>query len=155
MRICSGAGCLRAVPDSVRFCDECRPPASLTTGTTDQPIKQHTSGYDAELDRLRKSPRWQRLSRRVLREQPLCARCELRPSELTDHIVPAREAIAQAQNSGQYPFDRFAGYFLRSNLQGLDRKCHWEKTNEDKTHVGPWPDAVERERIAPKRRFRF
>jgi len=25
MRICSGAGCLRVVPDDVRFCDDCRP----------------------------------------------------------------------------------------------------------------------------------
>jgi 5-methylcytosine-specific restriction endonuclease McrA len=132
MRICSGAGCLRAVLDSIRLCDECKPTAAPVADS----IKNHTSGYDAELDRLRKSPRWQRLTHSVLRQQPMCARCQRDVSALTDHIVPAREAIAQARVSGRYPTDRFAGYFLRTNLQGLCRACHWVETNEDKIHRG-------------------
>lgn len=152
MRICSGSGCLRAVPDDVRFCDECKPPVVVEDPV--EAIKNHTTGYDAELDRLRKGPRWQRLSHRVIGEQPMCAMCDRRISELTDHMVPAREAIAQAQLSERY-LDRYAGYYLRSNLQGLCRPCHFQKTIDDKTHTGPWPDVVAAEMAAPKRRFIF
>jgi 5-methylcytosine-specific restriction endonuclease McrA len=75
--------------------------------------------------------------------------------KIGDHIVPAREAIEQARASGFYPFDRFAGYFLFSNFQGLCRPCHYDKTNEDKLHTGPWPDIIAIERAAPKRVFVF
>jgi 5-methylcytosine-specific restriction endonuclease McrA len=150
MRICSGPGCLRAVPEGVRFCDDCKPAKSATTE-----IRSHTSGYDAELDRLRKSQRWQQLRVRVIHRDPLCKRCGLTISEIADHIVPAREAIEQARASGRYPLDRSAGYFLFSNLQGLCRPCHYTKTNEDKLHVGEWPDIVAVERAAPKRKFVF
>lgn len=150
LRVCSGQGCLRKVADDVRFCDECKPsPKPESDG-----IVSHTSGYDEELDRLRKSPRWQRTSHAIIRAQPMCARCNDHLSDLTDHIVPAREAIAQARNSGQY-LDRWAGYFLRSNLQGLCRPCHYLKTVEDKTHVGPWTNVIAAERLAPKRRWTF
>ena len=148
MRICSGPGCLRVVKDAVRFCDECQPPA--LAGDDDE-IRTHTSGYDAEMDALRKSPRWQRTRKRIVQRQPLCGRCELHYTEIVDHTVPAREAISQARLSGRYPLDRSAGYFLESNLQGLCRGCHGVKTTEDKAHVGPWPDVVERERLTPKR----
>lgn len=152
MRLCSGPGCLRAIPDALRFCDECKP---TPTPPTEDDIKQHTSGYDAELDRLRKGPRWQRTRRAVVLRNPLCQRCELHITEEVDHIVPAREAIAQAQNSGRYIGDRYAGYYLKSNLQGLCRVCHRAKTLEEKAHTGPWPDVVAREAAAPKRRFAF
>lgn len=150
MRICSGVGCLRAVPDTVRFCDECKPAMQVDTSG----IRSHTSGYDAEIDRLRKGTRWPKIRVQVIRRQPLCARCELRVSEICDHIVPAREAIEQARASGKY-LDKYAGYFLLSNLQGLCRPCHGLKTDEDKTHTGPWPDVVAAEAAAPKRRFSF
>lgn len=61
-----------------------------------------------------------------------------------DHIVPAQIAVMQAQLSGKY-LDKWAGYFLRSNLQGLCRLCHYRKTLEDKTHAGDWPDVVAKE----------
>src|SRR5579872_2691093 len=110
MRVCSGAGCLRAVKDSVRFCDECKP-VQAGSNTLDG-IKDHTSGYDAELDGLRKGTRWQRVRASLIRRDPVCKRCHLRISEIGDHIVPAREAISQAQLSGKYPGDRYAGYYL-------------------------------------------
>lgn len=149
MRVCSGAGCLCKIEDGARFCEDCKPARSNADG-----IKAHTSGYDAELDALRKSARWQRIAHSVIRSQPLCARCD-RISELCDHIVPAKEAIAQTKASGRYPFSKHAGYFLRSNLQGLCRKCHGVKTLEDKAHIGPWPDVVAIEAAAPKRAFAF
>ncbi len=151
MRICSGAGCLRAVKDGVRFCDECKSAPS----PMDDAIREHTSGYDAELDALRKSQQWQRLRKRVVQRQPLCGRCEAHFTEIVDHIVPAREALSQARLSSRYSMYPTAGYFLESNLQGLCRSCHGMKTLEDKMHTGPWPDVVEREQLAPKKVWSF
>jgi 5-methylcytosine-specific restriction endonuclease McrA len=150
MRICSGPGCLRAVQDNVTFCDECKP----ARASTDE-IRNHTSGYDAELDRLRKGPRWQRIRKAVVLRDPLCQRCQLRITDEIDHIVPAREAIEQARASGRYLFDKYAGYYLKSNLQGLCRIDHHAKTLEDKAHTGAWPDVIAREQAAPKRRYTF
>lgn len=149
MRVCSGAGCLRAVEDSIRYCDECR---RLPNPADD--IKTHSTGYTAELDKLRKSLRWQRLRALVLRSQPMCALCNHALSVLVDHIIPAEIAVMQAQISGKY-LDKWAGYFLRSNLQGLCRVCHYEKTLHDKVHSGPWPDVVTIELAAPKRKWSF
>lgn len=150
MRVCSGPGCLRKVADDVRFCDECRPARPAAN-----PGRVHTSGYDAELDRLRKSPRWQRTRAVVAKRDPICKRCDRALTEIVDHVVPAREAITQAQLSGLYRLDKHAGYFFVSNLQGLCRACHWVKTNEDKLHTGQWPDVVAAEQAQPKRRFTF
>ena len=149
MRICSGPGCLRAVDDSVKLCDECKPAAQ-----TSDDARTHTSGYDAELDKLRKGTRWQRIRALVVRRQPLCATCDRALTEIVDHVVPAREALGHCRASGAY-IDRNAGYFLLSNLQGLCRPCHWVKTNDDKTHTGPWPDVIAIERAAPKKRWSF
>ncbi len=151
MRIGSGSGCLRAVPDDVRFCTECKPVLAIT----EDGIASHSTAYDAVLDGLRKSTRWQRVRVTAIKVCPLCARCGLRVSEIADHIVPAAIAVQQAQLSGQYPTDRYAGYFLLSNLQGLCRPCHGLKTLEDKAHVGPWSDVVEKEALRPKRKWVF
>ena len=45
----------------------------------------------------------------------------------------------------------WAGFFLRTNLQGLCRVCHIQKTIDDKTHTGAWRDAVALELARPKR----
>ena len=149
MRICSGAGCLRKIADGIRFCDECKPASPVDDG-----IRNHTSGYDAELDRLRNTPRWRRTRARVVQRQPFCKRCDVAVTEIVDHIVPAREAISQTRVA-MYNLDRNAGYFLESNLQGLCRSCHGLKTLEDKAHVGPWPDVVAIERAKFRRTFSF
>jgi len=85
----------------------------------------------------------------------MCVRCQLSIAREVDHIAPADVAIQQARDSGRYPFDRHAGYFLKSNLQGLCRPCHAVKTIEDKSHVGPWPDVIAKEEAAPKKRWAF
>ena len=150
MRLCSG--CQTKVPDDVRFCDECRAERAPHTQTGGH---EHTTGYDAVLDGLRKSARWQKVRAKAIARCPMCARCNLQLSEIVDHIVPALVAIQQARDSGKFPFDKYAGYFLLSNLQGLCRECHYRKTLEDKTHVGPWPDVVAIETAAPKKRWTF
>jgi len=74
--------------------------------------------------------------------EPFCCRCHTALTEIIDHIVPAAISIMQASQSGLYPYDKYAGYFIKSNLQGLCRACHWTKTNEDKAHSGPWPSVI-------------
>jgi len=150
VRICSGAGCLRAVPEDARYCEDCKP-APIQVDDT----REHSNAYTAELDAYRKSLRWQSIRARVICEQPLCARCERHISEIVDHVVPAQIAVQQARDSGRFSLDRSAGYFFRSNLQGLCRPCHWVKTLEDKTHVGPWLDVVTTELNKAKRSHSF
>jgi 5-methylcytosine-specific restriction endonuclease McrA len=159
VRICSGAGCLRKIEDGERYCSECLPkPVVLDDG-----IRKHNRVTEivlSEADRnayafLYSGKRWQRLRWVIARQQALCQRCKAAPTAIIDHRVPAGLVIIQAQRSGLYPFDKFAGFYFRSNLQGLCRSCHGFKTEEDKAHKGEWPDAVERERSQPKRKFTF
>jgi 5-methylcytosine-specific restriction endonuclease McrA len=91
----------------------------------------------------------------VLKRKPWCSLCDRALAEIVDHIVPAWVVIAQAQASGRWPFDKWAGYYLLSNLQGLCRSCHGKKTDEDMRHVGPWPDAMEKDAAAPKKVWVF
>jgi len=147
MRICSGAGCLRAVPDDVRFCEECKPKPS---GAHDD-IREHTTGYTEELDDLRKATRWQNVRALAASKFPVCARCQEALTEIIDHIVPAPVATRQVRDSGRFPYDRYAGYYLMSNLQGLCRPCHAAKTREDKQHLGEWPDVLAVHDAQPKK----
>lgn len=143
MRVCSGAGCLRVVLDSVRYCDECK-------GIGDSAIRTHTY---ADRDRYRKlygGQRWRSLARVVLHRFPICTRCRGRISEVADHIVPAGEAIRQAYDSRLYPLNPYAGFYILSNLTGLCRSCHGLKTEEDKGHVGEWPSIVTAKRKETK-----
>jgi hypothetical protein len=43
MRLCSGPGCGRVVPEGVRFCDECR--AERGVYVQADSVRQHTTGY--------------------------------------------------------------------------------------------------------------
>ncbi len=142
MRLCSGCG--SKVPDNVRFCDECKPAPAVDDG-----IASSTVSDRQRYQFLYESNRFQDgLRPRVLQRQPVCARCGIEPSVIADHIVPSGEAIRQAQESKLFPYSKYAGFFLLSNLQGLCRKCHAIKTAEDKAHVGPWPDVLQGERKA-------
>lgn len=150
MRICSGPGCLRAVNDDVRFCDECSPVVALVDG-----LREHSVTDRERYASLYSGRRWQRVREQAMRLHPLCDRCQLRVSEIIDHRIPAGVAIQQAIASGLYPLDRVAGFYFMSNLQGLDRACHWDKTLEDKLHTGAWPDVIAIEQQSRKRVFSF
>jgi 5-methylcytosine-specific restriction endonuclease McrA len=151
MRICSGAGCLRTVPDDVRFCDECKPQPKANDG-----LRVHTLTDRERYHFLYHSRRWwEKTQPQALRRCPFCARCQAAISEIVDHIVPAGIAILQAQESGRWPLDKYAGFWLQSNLQGLCRDCHAKKTAEDKAHVGPWPSVVDAYDAAPKKKWTF
>lgn len=144
MRICSGAGCLRAVPDGVRLCAECS-----------GPTKSHTYADRERCAHLYRTSRWKTKSASVLRRDPICKLCDVAISEVADHRVPASEAVRQVQESGRWPLDPVAGFFLAANLQGLCRACHKRKTDADKAHQGPWPDVLAAHDAMPKRKWVF
>lgn len=152
MRVCSGAGCLRVVPDDVRFCDECKPVTA-----EDEAIREHKpmNADRPKYAHLYDGPRWQKLRKLVLAKHPVCTRCNERLSTLADHIVPAGVAIEEVKASKRFPLDPWAGFYLMSNLTGLCRSCHGLKTNEDKAHVGPWPSVLEAHDAAPKKKWTF
>lgn len=153
MRMCSG--CQTKVEDNVRFCADCSAERQKQRDSAQDDIKVHGNKYDAEIAKIERGTRWQGTRKRVINRDPLCKRCGNRPSIVADHIVPAQVAIQQARDSGKFPYDPFAGYYLMSNLQGLCNQCHGTKTLEDKLHVGPWPDVVAIEEAAPKKKWTF
>jgi 5-methylcytosine-specific restriction endonuclease McrA len=152
MRICSGPGCLAAIPDDVKFCEECKPSADGNGNG----IRSHSNADRDTYAELYGGRRWKNgVQPRAMHRDPFCKRCETALSQLVDHIVPASVAIAQAKASGRYPYDPHAGFYLMSNLQGLCRSCHKTKTDEDKAHQGEWPDVIAKENAAPKKKWSF
>lgn len=149
MRICSGAGCLRAVADDVRFCDECKPQIIAPDD-----IRSHTLTDRERYHFLYSSARWTKLRTVVARSQPYCAVCQNKTTAIVDHIIPAGVAIVQAQESKQY-MDKWAGFFIRSNLQGLCHVCHIQKTIGDKAHCGAWPSVVSESTPLKRRSWSF
>lgn len=150
MRLCSG--CQTKVENDVRFCVACAAERKPVASTE----KEHTFSDRVRYAFLYASERWKRnVQPKAVKKYPMCARCDVAVTELIDHIVPAGEAIRQAQESGLYPLSPYAGFYFISNLQGLCRSCHFVKTNEDKAHVGPWPDVVAKERAQPKKVWSF
>ena len=154
MRLCSGAGCGRAIADDARYCAECL--AERGKPVVSDGIKQHSVTDRVRYAFLYASERWKRqVQPKALKACPMCARCGIKVSELVDHRVPASVVIEQAQASGLYPQSKYAGFYFTTNLDGLCRGCHWVKTNEDKAHVGPWPDAVALEQSKPRKVYSF
>jgi 5-methylcytosine-specific restriction endonuclease McrA len=152
MKLC-GRGCARAIPDDARCCDECAAERGLPVDG--QREHRGANVYGDELDALRKGKRWQDRRAKVLRKDPMCADCKLTHADIVDHIVPAAEALRQVRESKRFPFDRNAGYYLISNLQGLCRSCHGKKTLRDQAHSGEWPSVLEAEDKLPKKVWSF
>jgi 5-methylcytosine-specific restriction endonuclease McrA len=154
MRLCGGAGCQTAIPENVRYCPACT--EERTPKQSDDGIRSNSVSDRERYAFLYKGERWKRnVQPKALKACPMCSRCGIKVSELVDHIVPAGEVIRQAQESGLYPGRPYAGFFFSTNLTGLCRGCHWHKTNEDKMHVGPWPDAVALEQSKPRKVYSF
>jgi len=151
VRLCGR--CQSKVDDNVRFCDVC---TAERKAVASDDIRQHTVSDRVRYDFLYVGERWKRqVQPKALKACPMCARCGVAVSVLVDHVIPAGEAIRQAQVSGLYPLSKYAGFYFVSNLQGLCAPCHGIKTLEDKTHVGMWPDAVAKEQALPKKRYYF
>jgi len=83
MRLCSGPGCGRAIPDGQRFCDECQKEQPA------KPSRWERSKTDPIM-KLFSNPRWQRFRRLVLQQYPMCNGCHSAPSAVADHRIPAR-----------------------------------------------------------------
>jgi len=151
LRLCSEPGCGRAIPDSARYCAECK---------QDSTPKQTGADRDRYRDRY-DSPEWRLLRPRMMSRDPVCRcpasglydGCECggmcdRLTRVIDHEVPASHAIAECAaargDDGRllWPFNKFAGFYLQCNLRGLCDRCHAHKTMNDKSHVGPWPSVV-------------
>jgi 5-methylcytosine-specific restriction endonuclease McrA len=129
---------------------------SFKPADVDDGIREHTFSDKKRLGHLYGCPRWKTGTQpAVLARDPICKRCGTAMAEIADHVVPASIAIEQARASGKWPLDPVAGFFLMSNLQGLCRPCHGDKTVEDKAHSGPWPDVVAIEAAAPKKKWSF
>lgn len=60
---------------------------------------------------------WERLSRMIRRERPLCEHCGVAPSRMVDHIVPLRAGGARLD---------------LANLQALCLTCHAAKTRSER-----------------------
>ena len=103
MRVCAQPGCPILTTES--YCPQHR-------RSIDKAIKERT----AEQRKVYTTRRWKALRRRVLREQPWCAVCGMRPATDVDHIIPLRE--------GGPPFDRV-------NVQGLCKADHSAKTGRE------------------------
>lgn len=60
---------------------------------------------------------WERLSRMIRRERPICEHCGVAPSRMVDHIVPLRAGGARLEIE---------------NLQALCLPCHAAKTRSER-----------------------
>lgn len=60
---------------------------------------------------------WERLSRMIRRERPICEHCGVAPSRMVDHIVPLRAGGARLD---------------LANLQALCLTCHASKTRSER-----------------------
>lgn len=128
MRICSGAGCLRAVRDDVRFCDECQPEHAH------KETRHERAQHDAVMSQYG-TPRWRKVRKLALQAYPFCAECQLTASRVVDHKIPARIVVA-AWNAERLSLDRWGGFYIVANLVGLCHGCHNKKTyREHETHV--------------------
>lgn len=156
MRLCGG--CRSKIPDEPKgLCPACK----VARMPKDDGIKAHVAiqrigVYGPELDKQNKSRKWIEYTRpRILKRDPMCKRCEIAVSEIADHVVPAAVAVAQARASGRWPLNPWMGYYIETNLQGLCRGCHAEKTAEDMRRTEPWPDILEAYDRQPKKVWSF
>ena len=124
MRICSGAGCLRKVPDNTRFCDECAKDKAQNT----KPTGAERAQDDAIL-REYTTPRCNKgLRPRALQRYPVCVDCKRALSQVADHEIPARLVVAECRKLGLFPMQRFPGFYIMENLRGRCHSCHNAKS---------------------------
>jgi 5-methylcytosine-specific restriction endonuclease McrA len=143
MRICSGAGCTRAVQDSVTFCDECKPVKADSDGIRENvPAGKAGPSYRNgvklsgdqraiadEFQHGYTDPTWRKVTRPwALQRFPFCAVCSGAVSAVVDHIIPVRIVVAACRAERMFPLEKLPGFNIRENLQGLCHSCHNEKT---------------------------
>lgn len=127
MRICSGPGCLAAVPDDVRFCDECKPDSKpeqsrVERGRTDPIMLEYGT------------KRWQECRKLALQRHPFCSGKDCNAlSKVADHNIPARTLVQACKALGLFPYQKYPGFYIVANLIGLCHSCHNNKTRTEDT----------------------
>ena len=121
MRLCSGPGCGRAVPDDVRFCDECKP--------EHKPLSRVERGETDPIMLEYGTKRWQTLRMMALRRHILCP-CGT-TAVIADHNIPARTITQVCRALGLFPGQKYPGFYILENVVGLCRSCHKKKTNTE------------------------
>ncbi len=116
MRLCSGAGCGRAVEDNVRYCHECAPEHR-------KPVVDRTA--NDEIMGQYRTARWQTFRRLALQRYPFCECGAV--AKVADHNVPARIIVRAVRASRLFRFDPWAGFYILDNMRGLCHACHNKK----------------------------
>jgi len=154
MRMCTGCG--TKLPDNWHGkCDECKSEKS-DSGSDVEGIRTHTRADAPSREKYAKlysSRDWTQCARIQLARFPFCERCKRALATIADHFIPAEIFIEICRVEKRFLFPERA-FFYMGNLQSLCRPCHGTKTDEDKKHVGPWPDLFANPR-RPKRQFSF
>lgn len=102
-KACAFPACGR--PTQTRYCDRHQPTETIKPWATTT-TSSTERGYGST---------WQRIRKVILRRDPICRACQRAASAIVDHI--------RAKAHG--------GTDDESNLQGLCRSCHAQKTGQD------------------------
>jgi hypothetical protein len=143
MRICRE--CHGKMPESQHgVCREC---ASIRShnNSPDTPAPSRTT-----YAHLYQSATWTRCSKLQRQRFPICERCRENIATLCDHVIPAEIFIEMCREQNRFLSPERA-FFWAGNHQSLCDPCHSTKTDEDKNHIGRWPDLFENPRRAPKK----
>jgi hypothetical protein len=120
MRLCSGAGCGRALPEDQKYCDECRAeyPTTVDRAANDPIMAQY------------RTARWQKFRKPVLINHPFCRDCPA-PATVADHEIPARLILRVAREERWFPIDPWAGFYLAANMVGRCSRCNTVKAQTE------------------------
>jgi 5-methylcytosine-specific restriction endonuclease McrA len=66
-----------------------------------------------------------------LQRHPLCDHCQIKPSVVADHRIPARVVHAECVRRGLFPLQRVKGFHIQENLVGKCHGCHNAKTADE------------------------
>ena len=98
---------------------------------------------------LYQSAAWTKCSKLQRKRFPFCERCQINLATLADHVVPAEIFIEMCREQKRFVSPE-AAFFWAGNHQSLCDPCHSKKTDEDKNHMGRWPDLFENPIRKPK-----
>ena len=114
-KVCGAPGCFDVVEDGSAYCDECMAARRRRDDANRSPERQ----------RRYNNPRWKRLRRKHLANNPLCVRCKKQgrttAATTVDHEVPVEHGGAM---------------WDEDNLQSLCSTCHsgWKQRQEARAY---------------------
>lgn len=147
MRICSGPGCLRPVPNDVRFCSEC------AVGHVDTKPHGGERARNDEIQTQYTTLRWKKVRYLVLQRSATCAICKRAIVKVVDHIVPSHLIVKVARAESWFPLDPWAAFYIEANLQGVCYACNNVKARAEDSI--DWSEQIERLRCKYKQTSMF